>query len=115
MRNCKNFKIYKFRYNIKNFDMLDLESRERIREYHNFKMWFINMFSGKPWMSWAKDAFHMYTDPTEDAIHYMETHFGIHAGVYWGSWCLAIPISRSDMIEWVDRNVPKWTEVKKRI
>lgn len=112
MKNCKNYKIYKFNYAISgNTDYMNRKRWIRANELTDFKIKLIDKFSCMSYQEWVSNHF---LRSFEKSFEYFES-IGFQIETQWSSLYMGVPKDRTDIIEFIDNNSPNWTKVVKKI
>lgn len=128
MKNCKNFKIYKFKFAYPYGESFDAskERWKRAKEMTDFKVKLIDefcslkfvdlgqhtFFSGKERVPYKKP---WLTSPFEIGQDMLQEEQGIEFHYSWDQLYIAVPLSKPNIIEFFDGNIPEWVTIVKKI
>jgi hypothetical protein len=124
MKNCKNFKIFKFKYAIPvDTSKQRVESMRRANLMTNFKIKFIDAFAEDLWETMLhkqykgdyKDQPDYYLSPYERGLEQIENNHGTQWTIQSSSWYIAIPLANKKMIEFMDKNTPDYVTTVQKI
>lgn len=127
MKNCKNFKIYKFKFAHPSGSSTraNKERWKRAEDLTSFQIKLIDEFCSLSF----KDL-RIYSFLNEERICYkkdwlispfeigqdmLQEEMGIEFHYYWDQLYVAVPITKTDIIKFFDDNVPNWVTTVKRI
>ena len=122
MKNCKNFKIYKFKYAYPKGDSekSNQERWKRAEDMTNFKIKLIDNFCclnfkelSNPFLKNPKK--YSLISPFEIGLEILEKEENIQSHYYWDNLYIAVPLTKPNIIDFFDKNIPTWVTTVKRI
>ena len=124
MKNCKDHKIFKFKYAIPvDTSKQRVESMRRAQLMTRFKINLIDAFADDKWeeinrKKWAgdyKEQSDFYLDSYERGLEQVEKNHKIKTTIQWSSWYLAVPLTNKKMLKFMDKNTPDYVTIVKKI
>lgn len=127
MKNCKNFKIYKFKFAYPNGDSAkaNKERWKRAQELTNFKIKLIDNFCSLSFKGLGTYSFlnservpykkEWLTSPFEIGQDMLQEEIGMEFHYSWDQLYIAVPLTNINMIQFFDSNVPSWVTIVKKI
>lgn len=123
MKNCKNFKIYKFGYNYpKGRGTKSHRIRwERAEDLSQFKIKLFNKYCSLNFQELCNKSMSgvrykgYLTSPFDRGSDMLQDEHGLHFGNYWDQLYIAVPITKTDIIDFFDNNIPSWVTTVKKI
>lgn len=123
MINCKNFKIYKFKFAYPHGDgeKPTKERWRRGRELTTFKQILIDNFCSNNFQELCNKSIDgtIYKgyriSPFDTGVDMLQDEYGLHFGYYWDQLYIAVPISNLPLINFFEQNKPNWVTTVKKI
>jgi len=128
MKNCKNFKIYKFKFAYPNgsSERAYKERWKRAKNLTAFQIKLINNFCSLNFMELGKHTFYWkenripykkewLTSPFEIGEDMLEEEMGMEFHYNWDQLYMAVPLTNLTLIDFFEQNKPNWVTTVKKI
>jgi len=124
MKNCKDHKIFKFKYAIPvDTSKQRVESMRRAQLKTRFIINLIDAFADELWEDLCRKHYEgvyreqpdFYLDSYERGLEQVEKNHKIQTTIQWSSWYLAVPLTNKKMLKFMDKNTPDYVTIVKKI